>query len=592
MVLVRSLKLALVASLVAASALVAQAADVLKHVPDSALAVVVINDLEKASEKVDEIAKKLQQSAPGALDKAIDKAGLDESVDRDGCAAVVLVGRKGAAGAPPGAIMLVPVDDYKKFLKELEVEGDGKIVKAEVANKEMAITKVGDYAAMTQASDEGLLEQVSDVKSSVADEVSANKSWLDEQDAYVLGTQAGISLASDQILAAMENAGKQFENLGDEKQAAAIKMAFGMYGDLFRGVKANVTQVAIGVRAGKGGLHIASRSLIKSGTDAAKLIGSIKPADTDVFAGLPAGKYAVLGGGVSNPELMTALQKWSGNVMTLIPGENKIEPQDVEEVIKLSRDSLSGLKSAAIALEVGEAGKPIYSNAVGILKVDDSARFLASYSKSMAAMNALAEKIKNPLVQSNTTKSVEVAGKPGLQITMKMEGLAGGQDPATGQLLKRLFGDGDTVDMYLAAVDKQTIAVGYVTEDAIGKVIEAGGKGTAITGDLSKTKALLPKGAQVVGFLDVKNVIDMVFANVPALEAFPPAGLVKEFPESPALGFGLKFAKDAIETDLVVPDETLEAVGQTIAKAQAAAALGRKISAIAPARLNAAAAAR
>jgi hypothetical protein len=48
--------------------------------------------------------------------------------------------------------------------------------------------------------------------------------------------------------------------------------------------------------------------------------------------------------------------------------------------------------------------------------------------------------------------------------------------------------------------------------------------------------------------------------------------LVGDFPDTPPLGFGMRITESGLETDLVVPEETLEAVGATIARARAVSA--------------------
>ena len=66
----------------------------------------------------------------------------------------------------------------------------------------------------------------------------------------------------------------------------------------------------------------------------------------------------------------------------------------------------------------------------------------------------------------------------------------------------------------------------------------------------------------------------MVMANVPGIEGTPVPAILGGFPESPPIGFGVKFSAEGLETDLVIPGETLEAIGATIAKTRAASAAG------------------
>ena len=139
-----------------------------------------------------------------------------------------------------------------------------------------------------------------------------------------------------------------------------------------------------------------------------------------MLAGLPKGKYVALGGTVLSKEIMQSLFNFSGKMLQVLPNTKEIKNEDVEEMMKLSAESFAGVKSWAFGMLAGSSEGPLDSYAIGVMKVDDSAKLLASYQETLAAMNVLAEKAESPFIQKSETKSIELDGKDALEVTLKL----------------------------------------------------------------------------------------------------------------------------------------------------------------------------
>lgn len=558
------------------AAVAVPAADVLKHVPDSALAVVVVNNVEKGSEKIDTLAEQLLLPPPSVLNLLTGQANIDKGLNRQGSAAAIMFAPREGRSTPSG-LLLLPASDYDALIAQLDPGGteDGK-THLTLADKPMIAAKVGDYAAFVEPSDEKLLDEVAAAGTStsggkvVGEQVGDMTKWLAAQDAYALATGKGIALAADKVLEAMKSAEEQFEALGDEQQLETIKMAFALYSDLFKTAKSELSFAAAGLRGEEAGLHVTGRLTFKSGSAAAKLAAKFAAPKEKLLAGLPDGKFVFAFGGEIPAAAMEELYQWSAKMIRALPGGKDIKQEDLDEMIKLSAESASGLKSMTMAMYAPQKDQPLYSSLVGVMHVDNAEAMMASYGKSFEAMNELAKKVNSPFITGGTVEKTKIDGREALEVTMKIPDPTGAADALTAEMFKKMFGDAEKVKTYIVAADDKTVLMGYVTPDAVQRVIKsAGGKQIAANANLAKAAKLLPEGCQFVTFLSPKGAIDAMLDLVPGIELTPAPALLGDFPDTPPLGFGLKITPDGIESDLVVPEETLEAIGAAIARGRA-----------------------
>ena len=149
-----------------------------------------------------------------------------------------------------------------------------------------------------------------------------------------------------------------------------------------------------------------------------------------------------------------------------------------------------------------------------------------------------------------------------------------GQGPEAKKMMELMFGSGGKMDVYMAAADQQTVVGAYVSPKQLAPAVKAIQEGKPLLTDeagVAQTAAMLPPGAQWVGFLSPRGgaafVARMVKAIVPPGAQGVPT--IPEFPETPPIGFGVQLSSSGLDTDLAIPAAVLEAVSQTVRKAMA-----------------------
>jgi hypothetical protein len=194
-----------------AAPVAAQTKNALDVVPEDALGFIVVHDLRQFSDKVAELAKKVNAPAHISLLELIQRQGLGKGLDEKGSALFILL--KGAdEKSHPVACFAVPVKDHQLMRQELGVKGAEEIAEGEIRSpsdllaglsdkeipeKEMPKVKMlvakRDNFALLAAPEcrEGLVQVLASKKSITAGVQQASK-WLAEQDIAGVCTDHGV----------------------------------------------------------------------------------------------------------------------------------------------------------------------------------------------------------------------------------------------------------------------------------------------------------------------------------------------------------------------------------------------------------------
>ncbi len=132
-----------------------------------------------------------------------------------------------------------------------------------------------------------------------------------------------------------------------------------------------------------------------------------------------------------------------------------------------------------------------------------------------------------------------------------------------------VFGPTEKMTMHLAAANETTVVVGVnMTLARMLKAIEGVNSGTAgLAGDanVAATAALLPGGAQWIGYASPRGCVGLIerFARE-ALGGLPLGlpPLLSPFPQTPPVGLALRARGGALEGTVVVPASVLKAAGE------------------------------
>jgi len=564
-----------VTCLVLLAATVAQAAeDLLSVIPEQSLGFVLVNRLAESDAKIQALCRQMQLPAPSPLSMLKAQAGIKQALDEKGSAAIVVMPGE-EAGSPPAAVLFLPVTDYPQFIGQLKPEdASAKIVEVRIADQSLLVGNRGGYAVAVKPSNRHVLEQVLDLPKRPAADVAPLGELLADGDLAGVVTRRGVELLSAKGQAALQQAKKELAALPDDKKLgmeAAIAV-FGVYERIVKAAGEEINSYAFAARIDDGGnLHVAERLRVTPGGQAAKMLSQVKPPAGNLLAGLPEGPFVFALAGVLPESAGECLMQFSAEIMKAAPGLYGLNGEQVDKLIEISRQSVKRLRGMSMMMGVGQPGDPIYSNLAVVETVDDSKAFLAEYHQTIAVMNELLKDAKNSILAPSKLQEVEVGGTPALEFTMKIPTTpAAANVPNYDELMKKLFGPGGEIAVFFAAADDHTIVASYTGKKLLQQSLEAV-KGTSpgLAGDpgLAKTAAMLPSGAQWVGYISPKGTIDFVKRVIPL---FAPEGKaasdLPEFPPTPPIGFAVKTTPDGVRSHTVVPAEVWKAVGGFVAE--------------------------
>ena len=205
---------------------------------------------------------------------------------------------------------------------------------------------------------------------------------------------------------------------GEKAQAAAG--VFAVYGGMIEAAKKEVVGFGVGVQLNKQHvLRIFSRtSLAPEGTWAAAL-AQAGASKENLLAGLPAGPFVVAGGAALSDAAWKAMMKSSTGMMKAMPEVYGLKEEQVNKLSKSAADMMKGVRSMSGVLELGKDGEPLFSQAIGMMRVDDAQAFLANYEKQGNLYSGLAKGAKSPLIQPAQFEKSEIGGTPALQVSKK-----------------------------------------------------------------------------------------------------------------------------------------------------------------------------
>jgi len=548
----------------------AAAEDVLKLVPENALGAVVVNRVGETNEKLRALALRLKVPPFDFLSTAKLTLGLQEGLDEKGSVALAAV--PSTPNGVPVLVSFVPTSDYAALLKQLKAEtGADGIAKVSVGEKEFVTAQKDGYAVVAEEANKATLQAVVAAAKSIAAAAPGLDAWRGENDAYAVATPGGIKFAQQQIQAGLEVAKAQLANQGERGKTAVASL--GMYDSLIKAMDKELSHFAVGLRmADDGALHVVSRTLPVEGGVLAKIASQAKPAKVSPLAGLPQSPFFVAGGGVFTAASMKSWMEMSFGMMRSYPGGEKLSDEHIKRLSEISLKSMQGLRSMALLMGVGQGDEPLYGRMLLAMRTKDAKAYMASYEDSLAEMAKVFKDANSSLFEFESER-IEIEGLPVLKLAMNMEPFLGpqAQAPEAKKMMDLMFGSGGKMNVYMAAADEHTVIGAYVTPQQLAPAVKAIREGKPQLIDeagVAKTAAMLPEGAQWLGFLSPRGTAAFVSRMVKTVA--PPGAEVPEipeFPETPPIGFGVQLSPSGLDTDLAVPTAVLEKASETIRKA-------------------------
>ncbi|MBM4070379.1 MAG: hypothetical protein FJ271_15700 [Planctomycetes bacterium] len=540
----RNVVLGLAILLLAAAPVLAQPKGALDLVPADALGFGFVNNLDRVSDKIEAMFKRLQVPLDGSpLKKALGELGVNKGINEKGSIVAAVF-----PGERPVVVAIVPVSNFKDFADAVKAKDESLLVKQK-----------GDYAIVTEGANKDALKKIVTGQGGIAGVVKPLEGWIAKVDLGAVVTSKGIEFL---VAKAREGLG-EFKNQPLPDEAKFIMGYVDGIEQFLKKCAIEVTHIAVGGKfADKGDLIVDVQALFAQEGPFAKFGAQAKAPAGGPLVGLPAGPFVIAagGGGLADGVSMTKL------VIDLV----KVSAPDLpaEQAKKLETamtDMYKGVSGASFMMGVAKAGEPIFSGTMMVMKVDDSAAYLKRFKRATLEVNEVYKDGKIPGAKPAEIKDVKVGQIPALETTTDMsetfEKIPGGLGGKIGEMI---FGEGGKLRNSIVPADKTTVLIGYTSAAGIKSVLDAYRKKAFLGEDpeVLKTAAMLPKGSQFAGYFSPKGTMELVNR---AVGGFLPIQL-PAFPDTPPVGAALRLSASGMEARLVVPAAVQEGVGDLVQK--------------------------
>ena len=543
---------------------------VLKLVPDNALAVVIFKNLSQLDEKLTQLGQKAGLPLPpNMLAMAHEKMGLKDGLDDKGSVVLaVLPGEGPLDKAPPSAVLFLPVTDYDKFIAQLDPQkgSDGVSQIQFGPGPRSPVAKKGNYAAIAPPMNEGALKSALSSKADISSELASVSGWLADQDIAAVATTAGIKAAVGPAREGLQKVKKSLPP--DNPQFGNVAAAFDMYDALFKACDEELTHIGIGLKADKdSNVHITSHWGIKTGGSLANALAGVKSLTEKPLADLPAGPFVFAMSGVV-PEGMA---HGSAAMMKFSPQTAGLTEEQSRKLEAMMVEMMKGMGSMSFVMGVPGDHDAMFQNSIATMHVENAPKYLETLLPKMQEMKQVYQALKIPGADNFEAKALEVNGAKAIEFTMD---LSASLPPAADENAKRIsdammavmMGPGGKMTLtYIAADDKTIVACYTGGEDAQKKLAAYKNRSGSLASDAQTAKALalLPHDAQMVAVWDVPGTLSMVKQIMAKFAPDAPSAMIPTLPAMPPIGFAATVSAQSVDTDLVVPVETIKAIAKT-----------------------------
>ncbi len=555
-------------------------ASVLKAIPADAQGFLLINHLDKTSDKLMKVGQLAQQQVPPLLMLAKQQFGFQEGFDDSGTVAVVVM--PGAADdSPPNVLILVPVTDFKKFAAQLNPDKpDAPISKVALMGAPTLLAKKGNFAVLAPdtGSDAGMKDFLA-AKSDVSIAVKPLQKRLFANDISLALTPSGLARVFDVMKAGMEQ-GRAAAAMSGQSPEATASM-FEMIDEALDACQKEVSHFALGIHIDDdGNMDIGTWSIFVPAGDFTKAAKDAVAPDADLIEGLPADPFYLAGGGVLPQSWAELLAKMSVRMMKLNPVMMQMSDEQTQKLTEINEQLQKGMHSIAALMGAPEKGQTHYDNMLTVARVDDAAKYVADFKKSF---ELVAESNDGAGKSIYAIKDTKIGDLSAVEITVDMLEMFKDQPNADAsiEMTKKMFGPSGKMILYVAAINPKTIAQVYMKPENITRLAKsvkassgkAGSSGLAGDPQVKIATDLLPTGGQWTGYLSVDGLVRYVRSMLEtALPPGAPKIKVPDFPESPPIGATAKMLPFGMETHIVVPAPLVTAIGKYIPQVQAAVA--------------------
>ncbi len=539
--------------------------------PEHTVACVVVNDLAATDAAVGKLARLAGVPHQRSVFDVLTLLGVQQGLDRQGNAALVLAGENFPAERPV-ALLFLPVTDYQKFIAPLMPEKVGdSLVQLRVGNLQLLSGRFGKWAVLTELRNKELLQELLADSPSTTEVPKSLRQFATQFDVAVVVPQPAVKRLCGLAQGGIARVREQIKHLQPDNAGAD---GLRMYEHLFAALGRHLQGAAVGVQFDdEKAVHVASRLLFAPGVlpTAESVLGPGKV--KDVLGRMPSEQFLVAMAVSCGPKLGEAMAKLSILAMQSMPKIYAASEQKQQELAAAAAASMKQMKSMAMVMAVPEVGSPMLDKTFFLLKTSNAEAYLRLYAESIEQSAAIIERSNLPMVPKMTVEKMELDGKPALRVTLKYE-WRGIDDPQQREQMEQFFstafGPGGKLSITLAAIDEQTVAGCYAGETALRRAVGQLGNGQntiARQTELAELVDRLPDDAVFAALVDVGGFFNFVRYVATTVRPMPPGrfprfDIVAPFSASASLG------ENTLDGQLLVPHQTISRVAEAVARAR------------------------
>jgi hypothetical protein len=446
----------------------------LTSVPDNAVAMIKVNNLEGTNKKLGTLFQAWGIAAmnPMLADPLAGFKGMtnvDKGLNTAGEAALVLINRQGQGEGEP-YIVIVPVTDYAAFITNFE----GATTDQAITSITMPQTQEPAYVANW-----GSFAAISPDRSLIAAKPNATKvtgmaaKEMAGKDvvAYInfpgFKQQANMGLGFGQMMMAGQIDQGFQQNPDKAKYGPVAKAAVSQ---LFKGLQhfVNETQaMTIGASLSNEGVQLTYMAEFVPQSYLGGLVQQWKSAGSTI-AGLPENKYAIVGNTSWDPKVISTVINDAAN--PVVDEANKLGPElkPVADYVDSLKQVLASSTSQTIGMSVGE-GKPGQSPLFEMVSVitGDAPKILAAQKQMVASQDMFQQALQQPgqpKVATTFTEGVKTVG--GVKFDQVVAAVEPTQQGGPEQkMIEAIYGPGGLSFLW-GAVTPQTVISSTLKDDA------------------------------------------------------------------------------------------------------------------------------
>lgn len=557
--------------------------DILEHLPGDALGVVVVNDLQHASDQLERLVEPFEISIPPLLDLLKISIGLGTGIRDSGNLAIALLQSEESENSIEPMVLL-PISDYDAFANAIHADASGEICRVSILGEDVLVGAFGEYALMMNVESQAAMQQQierevdpeRDRQTVVASYVESLIDWLPKQDVYALVMPAGINQLS------LRNKQARQPSIRSGRVLQEQSLWSGLVTPLFRPnqfkwLGNNMVIAAIGVDVDSASnVLVTTQVTMKRSSELARLALSGDPQRGSKL-GLSDEPFVVTGGGPlpkdSGRRLADFLYR-NERTQAAASGLEALSEELWGKELEAYRLLFAEVSSCSFTMLPGKKGDPLLGNFIGTATVPNADEYLKTLQEIAAIWNEVTQKSTTDIKPEFDVVSTQRGSASVTELVVDVASTARDPNvPAFNWMLEAVFGAEGKLRVKFWQIDKTSLLFGMATDEQMNKAFQQVKTGSAElpdSSDIRTTLDMMNQASQWKVLVRPKGCVEWVsrvaneFLGVAVLSDQSLA--IPAIPDSPPAGLACHYSDRTWQLEAAFPAPTWSTLGQYFAR--------------------------